>query len=334
MKRNAKQVAWSMDKARLHKMNKINKLLLFVAFLMFIPTAIAYASGNDEAAEIGVVMMATPIMGTIGNIETAVGGLAAGDQVKAKLWLLEADQYDDAQAFPARNGREVGTIPLKSGEKWHYIKSVENTPKPNSKGELTDYGGNKITNELPFMLGGLDDNTMNFLEDGLGRSFYVVWEICETGDRFLGGNGCKPMRLIEFEGGSSDAGTGFSLKFQNQCGQVWSKYVGTIEATEESVVAEDATEIPILSNNPIYKLTSGSVAAVEITSFSGVTSADVGRILTIKGSGGTYPSTIPDGNDFILAAGATWTASLGKTLTVRVFQDGAATFKFIEQSRT
>ena len=332
-KQNAKQLNWSRITVESYIKSKLMMFVAFLAFAFFTPSAVLFAQGDQQSGEIGVTIAAVGMM-AIGNIETGTGQDAASDQVKAKLWILEADQYDDDQAFPARNGREVGTIPLRAGEKWHYIKSVENSPKPNSKGELTDMGGSKITNDFPFIVGGMADNLLDFLENGIGESYYIVWEICATGKRYLIGDGCKPVRLMEFEGGAGENGTGYSLKFQNQCGKVYSTYVGTTEHLVESIVAEDAVAIPIITGNDVYKLTDGTAASVEITTFSGVAVTDIGRILTIKGTGGDNPSTIGEGNDFILVDGAEWTATLGATLTVKVYKDGAASYKFIEQSRT
>jgi hypothetical protein len=56
-------------------------------------------------------------------------------------------------------------------------------------------------------------------------------------------------------------------------------------------------------------------------------------VFTLLGSGGSYPSTIPTGNDFILASGTTWTALANAHITFKAFKDGGATYKFIEQSR-
>lgn len=335
-KLNQKQLAWSRTKAKLYAFNKMKVFMVIFAAIIMLPSLTMLARGDEDASSgvfTGVTVASLGLFAVNGNIDRAPANDTAGTQVKYKLWILEEEQWNDALPFPTRNGREVGTIPLKSGEKWHYISAVVNTPLPNSKGELTD-GGMKLTNTLPFTVGGMADSILNVLEGGIGKGFYVVWEICSTGKKFLGGNGCKPMVMTAFEGGAGADSTSWKITFENQCGEIWSTFVGVIDAQADSVVAEDATAIPLVSTTNAYQLTDGSVAAVEITTFSGVTATDVGRTVIIKGSGGDNPTTIGGGNDFELVDGEEWEATQGASLTVKIFKNGAATYKFIEQSRT
>jgi hypothetical protein len=333
-KMNKKQLARSFKENLKARRKMMLKMWGIVMLLFFVSTAIMYATGDatkDDFFKVGggTIGLAT-IMGAVGDIDDPTNAEKVGKQVKAKLYLLSEDQYDDTQAFPTRTGREVGNIPLKAGEHWHYIKAVLNSPEPKSsftKGDIAS----TIANELTFIIGGMDDATLNLLETGAGAGFYIVWEICSTGDKYLGGNGCKPLELSAFTGGPGKDNTSWSLTFKNECGELWSTYTGNTPVEAAETVAEDATTIT-LTDNPRYQLTDGSVSAVTITEFTAVTLADINRIVTILGSGGTYPSLITSANDFLLIGGVTWTALAGKQISFKIFEDGTGTYKFVEVS--
>ncbi len=332
-KQNAKQIAWAQNKVQNATRRLLTRFVVILTLIFVLPAGVMFAIGDEKSGEIGAAITITGVglMASIGNIDDATASDKSGKLVKAKMWIISEESYDDSQPFPARNNRQRGTIPLKAGEYWKYIKAVEDSLEPLSNGESAD-GNDKIGNTLTFVVGGLDDKIQQLLEGGLGKGFYIVWEICATNTKYLGGNGCKAMRLTKFEGGAGKDRTGYTLTFENQCGELYSIYTGTISTEAPDTVAADETEIT-LTSNCAYQLTDGSVSAVVITGFDGVTSADVGRILSIYGSGGTYPSTITAANDFILTDGETWTASSGKRLDVKVFKDGASSYKFIELSR-
>lgn len=334
---NNKQKNWARNKV----IKAQGKLLMQFAFsIMFILGAAALAASIIEPwfslpellgvwSFLGIGGYGVVTAGIMGaNIDDPSNTLKAGRQVKARLWILSEDQWDDSLPFPPRVGREVGDIPLKAGEKWHYIHAAYDSVRPGWTGEEGEIAST-ITNELPFVVGGMDDAVFNLLENGLNKGFFVVWEICATGERFLGGNGCKPMKLVSFEGASNEESTSTSIVFRNQCGHIWSKYIGNTPTQDPQVVAADATTIPLVSNNR-YQLTSGTVASVVITSFTSVTDSDVNRVITILGSGGSFPSDIEDGSDFLLIGGETWEAAAGKQISFKIFKDGALTYKFVE----
>lgn len=337
MKYNKKQMRASQQRA-LNYVRKQQRIFLIVLGLLFtIPAFSIVASDNfNPDAGAGVSMAVGVGMMSIGSIEDPPGAEKAGNQVKAKLWLLEESQRDDNMPFPARNGRKRGTIPLQNGEYWNYIKSVEDSPEPTMTGELGDMGPN-IKNGLTFIVGGLEQNLLTFLESKIGKGFYVVWEICATGDRYLGGNGCKPMKFIGFDGGAKKDGTGFSLTFENQCGELYTEYIGNTPTVAPAIIAQDATDFVLASGVNIYQLTDGSAASVILGDITGVTDSDMGRRIAIKGSGGGFPTQIDTASgNFLLAGGETWTGDLepgGNMIEFEVFKDGVDSYKFIEVSR-
>lgn len=332
---NHKQLAWS-DKTVAQANHKLRIRFTLILFTLFAFISVAmYAAGDISVKEMGkvtgVCTYAT-IMGAVGNISDPSNEFKVGKSVKAKMWIISEDQWDDTQAFPSRSGRERGNIPLVNGEYWHYIKAVLDSPEPKSSAEEGEISST-ITNELKFVVGGMDDNLLNLLETGIGKGFFVVWEICSTGSKYLGGNGCKPLKLSAFEGGPGKDNTAWTVTFKNQCGEIWSTYVGNTPTEAADTVAADEVTIA-LTDNPQYQLTDGTVAAVDVTGFTGVTDADINRIVTILGSGGTYPSTISTGNDFLLIEGEQWEALESTQISFKIFKDGAASYKFVEIAGT
>lgn len=269
-------------------------------------------------------------MGNVGSIDNVSNKKRTGRQIKSKLFIISADQINDTVPFPSLVNRTRGNIPLKAGEYWHYIEAVIDSPEPKWMGEEGDVAA-PLNMELPFIIGGMEDATIELLEGGVGEEFIIAWEICSTGEMYGGGNGCKGLKLSSFEGGSTKDNTSTSVVFKGQCGELWYKYAGNTPTHPPEVVAADAVEIP-LTSSPQYQLTTGTAAVAAITGFSGVTDADINRVVTILGSGGTYPSTIDSGNDFILQDGETWTANTGGQITFKIFKDGASSYKFIETS--
>lgn len=258
-----------------------------------------------------------------------INGKKAGNLIKAKLYIIEENQYDDALPFPAKNGRERGNIPLKAGEYWHYIKTVLDTPEMTWSGTVEEVAA-KISNEMKFILGGMEEDVFNLLENGIGKGFYAVFELCFPTEtvRFLIGNGCKPAKMTAFEGGAKKDYTGTTVTFKVECGELVSKYVGSITLQAPQSIAADATTFALTSNDS-YQLASGT-ASTEITAVTAITDADINRIVTVKGGGGAGPSKIVDGGSFILQAGADWSAASGSQISFRIMKDGALTYKLVE----
>lgn len=333
-KLNTKQFSWARKESRNYVNSKTKKLffsvlLIFTAFVAFSFVLDPTDTNFNDLLGTGGITVAT-VMGAVGNVDLEQNTKGAGKQVKAKLWLISEDQWDDSQSFPAKVEGARANIPIKNGEYWHYIKSVDNSPDLKSNSELGDIAAT-LNNELSLGIRGINSTIRKLLEDGIGYGFFVVLEICSTGTKYLVGNDCKPAILSSFEGGPGKDHTGFSVSFKQTCGEMFCEYSGNTPAQAAAVVAEDATTIG-LTSNPRYQLTDGSASSVAITSFTGVTDVDVGRIVTILGSGGSYPSTIPSGNDFMLIGGATWTALANKEISFKIFKDGGASYIFVEIS--
>lgn len=253
----------------------------------------------------------------------------AGNLVKALMYFITSDQYDDSQPFPEAVGRERGNIPLASGEYWHKIKSILDTPEVKWSGSVEDVAA-IISNEITMVLGGMEDDTFDLLQEGIGKGFYVVVELCFTSEtvRYLIGNGCKPAKLTSFEGGAMKDYTGTTVTFKVECGEVLYKYVGSVTLQDPQTIAADAASFALTSNDT-YEIESGTTSA-EITDVTAITDSDINRTITIKGNGGSGPSKIVSGGSFLLSSGTEWEAAAGNEISFRIMKDGESSYKLVE----
>lgn len=257
-----------------------------------------------------------------------VAAKKSGNIAKSKLHFIEADQYDDTQAFPAKTGQERGNIPLKNGEYWHSISAILDTVEMTWTGSVEEVA-TKITNETKFVLGGMDDNVFDLLEGGLGKGFYVVPEIClpDANVKYLLGNGCKPAKMVAFEGGSQKDKTGTTVTFRVECGELVSKYVGSITLQSPQTISVGTSFA--LTSNDTYQMASDTTGA-EIATVSAITDADINRIITIKGGGGVDPMSIVDSGNIILNAGAAWVGDTGKQISFKILKTGGSAYSLVE----
>lgn len=336
MKQNSKQIAYSARKT-LDAQHKILRRFYFTVCLIFGITMAGIYLSNDNLTFDDLMTAETPIgiavvMGA--SISQVPDTKKRGKLVKNRIYIIFEDQIDKEAVFAGPSGRNMPNIPLKAGEYWHFIETPHKTPpKPRSNGEGGDIASN-LKNELEIVIGGYEDELMNFAENGCGLGALIVFELCATGEKFIGGTMCKPLLFDSFNWASED-NTAMTCMFSNENGRLWLNYSGTTPLQAADTVNADAVTIA-LTSNPQYQLTSGAAAAASITGFSAVTDADVNRVVTLFGSGGAFPSTIETGNDFLLVDGATWTANSRAQISFKIFKDNDASYKFIEvaNSRT
>ncbi len=313
------------------------KRMIFAFFSMVVLVCLAMFVFGD--ASMGDLLCTTGIsIATVAPAAVNISGDAgisqsAGKLVKAKVWFITAEQYDDDQAFPTRSGREIGNIPLKAGEYWHYIKTQAITnPDAMIGGSLSDVGGT-LTNEIKLLLAGISDEVLTLIESHMGKGFYVVFEVCSTGKKYLGGGGCKPMILQQPEGGFLNDKTSIALSFKNECGELFSTYVGNTPTIAPATIAAAASFV--LTSNPQYIFASDTTGVLCI-SCTGITDTDANRIITVFGGGGTNPAKLnqdADGN-ILLIGGDDWNGALGSQISFKIMRDGAASYKLIEIAGT
>lgn len=335
-KYNSKQLAYSARKVgSAQNKYRFGLLAAFFAVILVAVTAM-YVCGDASLSDLFYTAGAT--LATVAPAAVNISGdgniqQSSGKLIKVKVWFITAEQYDDAQAFPARNGREVGNIPLKAGEYWHYIKTQSITnPDATIGGSLSDVGGS-LTNELKLLLAGITDEMFTLVEQHMGKGFYIVFEVCATGKRYLGGNGCKPMTLQQPEGGFLNDKTALTLTFKNECGELFSTYVGNTPTIAPADVAAAASFA--LTSNPQYKIASDAAGTL-CKSATAVTDTDVNRIITVIGGGGANPAHLNQdaAGNILLIGGVDWIAREGSQISFKIFKDGAASYKLIEIAGT
>ena len=142
MKYNLRQLVYSRRKVYQHKMALLVKMFFLVMLLFF--TVSAFQIPSDPTAvkptvEMGGIFVILMSMASVGNITQPSSPDTAANQIGFRLWLVAREQMDDTVPFPSPNAnRELGTIPLKAGEYFHYFEGIENSIKYTGTGEAGD----------------------------------------------------------------------------------------------------------------------------------------------------------------------------------------------------
>ena len=201
--------------------------------------------------------------------------------------------------------------------------------KANSEGDIDAEG---MIQEVLFAHPGSEKEVREFRSNWLNRNIMIIVDHCLSGIKDQYGSICAPLRM-KLEATDDKEQNKSSFTFTSaQKGPDIGIYEGTITLSSPvATVPEDATSVDLSSGEGEYQMTDGSVAPVTITTCTNVVD---GMVFTLLGSGGSHPSTITDANDFILKNGTSWSALANSTITFKAYKDGAATWKFIEQSRT
>lgn len=323
-KYNDKQLAWSRNKVTHSKIG--NMLRLFI--LMFALFTVTAAFTVDKASDMGKV--ATTMAGgstlagmaAIGSIDDQTDAYTQGNSIAYEVGLVAHEQIDNTVAFPQPNAsREVGAVALKVGEVAHKF-NAHNIPSYNAK--LTK-GDNTVDPSKEFnivMANIMRDSILNFSEQYCGGKFLVFWREVDQTQWYMIGSYDKPVTLDDIELKKDDANVAI-FKFGHKSIKQFYK-AATPSWAAPVTVAADATNLAI-SSASVYQLTDNT-AAKAIVTISGLATADIGRYITVYGSGGTYPSTIPDtAGIFVLANGTTWTGNAGSRITLHVLDTGTVT---------
>lgn len=327
MKYNKRQLAYSVRKINESKLGLLLRMFTLTMLLFF--TVSAFQIPTDPSAvkptvQMGGLFVILMSMATVGNLAQPSSRDTAANQIGFRLWLVARDQIDDTVAFPSPNAaRELGTIPLKAGEYFHYFEGIENSIKytgTGEAGEITPTFGKAIPILIKY-----SNEALNFVEEYTGKGFFIAWAICETADKECVGSFCKPVILRKFEVKEDGDGKYISLEFGNTHWRQPLKYVGDITVAAPTVVGAGATEIAIGASG-IYQLTAGAAA---IATVSGLASADYGRYITILAPAAGVAPTIPDSAVYVLRDGTTWTANPGSSISFQILDDAT----LVETSR-
>ena len=316
----------------LKKKHRMMTGLLIAVLCVFALPAIAAGIENPDAAKGTIVMLGGGVslasMALVGNIEDSSDRDAAGKQIAYRVWLIAVDQIDRDVNFPDPNGnREIGTIPMKPGEVFHYFEAHD-IPTDNStaqKGDITS----EYTNTFVVILSGMRNKPLDFAEEYQGRKFIIIYGECGTSNYYILGNPCQPMVLKQYDRKNDKEGRYITFTFENNSWRQPLRYVGAIITAPAVTLAPGATTLAVVANNNLYTVPDGGASATTIASVSGLSADDRGRTLTVQGSGSANAATIEENDVFILEGGATWTATAGSSIVFRVLD----TNRLVEVSR-
>lgn len=242
---------------------------------------------------------------------------------------------DDVQSIPARGLDKTtiaGSIVMKPGKTMSELYTTNKTLEPTMKyaaGENQDcYGW-----ECGFagFHPGLEKAVLEFCaKNGAFKGLVLL----RSADKiYMLGSLEEPVALTGFDfkwGKAANEGKGSTLTFSSIQQLPWAVYEGTIQLAQPTLVAAGATTFAF-EKGKAFNLTSGAAAAVVLASVTGMEDGDV---VAINGTGGQYPTTIASGPKFILANGATWTATAGASITLKAFKGDAGAIILIEQCRS
>lgn len=267
---------------------------------------------NDISYEEVVGSITCASMAAVGNIKRVNDKETAGKQIVSRIWLIDVDQIDDTQPFPRPTAdRKVGTIPLKSGEVMHYFMGIDDQTEEKSSGAKGDIT-TEVTNEVSFIVGGHRASILKFLEDHAGGRFIIIYQMTD-GSYWILGNDLKPMILKSFERSNGKDSRSTTLTFGNTSFEQPKEYIGTIATVAPTALAADAAVLPIGTAQE-YATSANNAQAVTISSFTGLSTSDIGRTIEIIGGGGTYPTSIEDADGIVLRNAETWTGNAGSRI--------------------
>lgn len=329
-----KVFSYMADQKRAFKARQALHLKFFLCLMLLfasVATVSAITSPEDAKVSTEVVIGTTMAsMMAIGSIDDVADKEVAGESIAYKVWLIETKQLDGARQFPIPNAnREVSSLPMLDGEYMHYFEAHD-IPTYTSSGEKGDLTISS-TNIFAIIMGGVRDQLLNFIEEKAGCKFIIIFQECESNNRFILGNPCKPMVLKSFNLKNDKENRSVTFTFENKSIKQYHKFVGDIVVKDAVTIATGATALTIQPGVNTYKVPDGASATYALSTVSGLTASDKGRTITLVGIGSSKAATVSDNTAFVLEDGATWTAKAGSQISFRVLD--ATTLVEIQGSR-
>lgn len=285
--------------------------LLVFAFVMMI----SFYFDSDVTAA-GLCLAATNMM-QIGDLDDVSDRDTHGSNIAYQIYLISIDQVDNSKPFPAPNtNREVGQIPMKSGEYMKYFAchTIPTYVGNGEKGDITTSG----TNQFVAVMGGQRDKLLSFIEQYAGGKFVILFKEIEQTQWMILGSYDRPMILQTFENKNDADGRYVTFTFQRTSIDQYNKYTGAIVRAPAKENTQDATDLKIVAGQDLYSIPDCSASPQTIATVSGLAANDKGRYITLIGEGSEHPATIADNTVFVLEDGVTWTARAGSRITFRV----------------
>nr|DAP41648.1 MAG TPA: hypothetical protein [Caudoviricetes sp.] len=316
-----KVLSYIADQKRAFKARRVLQLKFFLCLMLLfasVSTISAITSPDDAKVSTEIVVGTTMAsMMAIGSIDDVADKEVAGESIAYKVWLIETKQLDGSRSFPIPNAsREVSSLPMLDGEYMHYFEAHD-IPTYTSSGEKGDLTISS-TNTLTIIMGGVRDQLLKFIEEKAGCKFLIIFQECESNNRFILGNPCKPMVLKSFNLKNDKENRSVTFTFENKSIKQYHKYVGDIIVKDAVTITAGATALATQPGVNTYKIPNGSSATYALTTVSGLTASDKGRTITLVGTGSDKAATVADNTSFVLEDGATWTAKAGSQISFRV----------------
>lgn len=316
-----KILSYLSDQKRAFNARRAMQLKFFLCLmLLFASVSTIAAITSPEDAKVSTeILLGTSFasMMAIGSIDDVSDKEVAGESIAYKVWLIEAKQLDSLRQFPIPNAsREVSSLPMPGGEYMQYFEAHD-IPTYGSSGEKGDLTISS-TNTFTIIMGGVRDQLLNFIEEKAGCKFIIIFQECESNNRYIVGNPCKPMILKSYSLKNDKENRSVTFVFENKSIKQYHKYVGDIITKAPATHTAGAVSLTLSASNNTYKIPDGTSATYAIASVTGLTNTDKGRIITLIGSGTDKAATVPDNTSFILEDGATWTARAGSQISFRV----------------
>lgn len=316
-----KVLSYIAGQKRAFKARRALQLKFFLCLMLLfasVSTISAITSPDDAKVSTEIVVGTTMAsMMAIGSIDDVADKEVAGESIAYKVWLIETKQLDGSRSFPIPNAsREVSSLPMLDGEYMHYFEAHD-IPTYTSSGEKGDLTISS-TNTLTIIMGGVRDQLLKFIEEKAGCKFLIIFQECESNNRFILGNPCKPMVLKSFNLKNDKENRSVTFTFENKSIKQYHKYVGDIIVKDAVTITAGATALATQPGVNTYKIPNGSSATYALATVSGLTASDKGRTITLVGTGSDKAATVADNTSFVLEDGATWTAKAGSQISFRV----------------
>lgn len=316
-----KILSYLSDQKRVYNARRTMQLKFFLCLmLLFASVSTIAAITSPEDAKVSTeILLGTSLasMMAIGSIDDVSDKEVAGESIAYKVWLIEAKQLDSLRQFPVPNAsREVSSLPMLGGEYMQYFEAHD-IPTYGSSGEKGDLTISS-TNTFTIIMGGVRDQLLNFIEEKAGCKFIIIFQECESNNRYIVGNPCKPMILKSFALKNDKENRSVTFTFENKSIKQYHKYVGDIITAAPATHTAGAVSLTLSAGSNTYSIPNGTSATYALASVTGLTNSDKGRIITLVGSGTDNAATVADNTSFILEDGATWTARAGSQISFRV----------------
>jgi hypothetical protein len=254
----------------------------------------------------------------------------AGTDIKGKAYIFDWNEVIGGYNREDNGIEMLSNLQFQAGAFIQTIEFTKSTLKNSSKSDGDD-DAKGIIQGCEFNHPGSSQEIREFRSHWMNKDIGIVYEHCNSDmDDDLYGSPCAPLQMkFEATEDKDNNSTKFTFESTNKGPDV-AIYKGTKNVGSPTVVAADTTDVDVSNGPGEYQLTDNT-GATQLTSLA---NAENNGVYTLIGSGGNNPATIATGGNFILADGTAWTGIAGATITFRAFKDGAATWKFIEQSRS